>query len=70
MKPVPFVPRPIHVRGPNVWRPWLIKDQRFVSGRTDVLEYETAPLARAVHIMGAPQVDLLPPPQGRIPTSS
>ena len=58
MKPVPFVPRPVHMRDPNVWRPWLINDQRFVSGRPDVLEYETTPLARDVHIMGAPQVDL------------
>src|SRR5258705_10591677 len=58
MKPVPFVPRPVHMRDPSVWRPWLINDQRFVSGRTDVLEYETTPLARAVHIMCAPQVAL------------
>jgi hypothetical protein len=58
MKPVPFVPRPVHMRDPNVWRPWLINDQRFVSGRPDVLEYETPPLDRDVHIMGAPMVDL------------
>jgi len=57
-KPVPFVPRPVHMRDANVWRPWLINDQRFVSGRTDVLEYETAPLDKDVHIMGAPMVDL------------
>jgi len=23
------------MRDPNVWRPWLINDQRFVSGRPD-----------------------------------
>jgi uncharacterized protein len=57
-KPVPFVPRPVHMRDANVWRPWLINDQRFVSGRTDVLEYETAPLEKDVHIMGEPMVDL------------
>ena len=33
-------------------------DQRFVSDRTDVLSYKTAPLTKAVHIMGAPEVDL------------
>ena len=32
--------------------------QRFVSDRTDVINYATAPLTKAVHIMGAPQVDL------------
>jgi putative CocE/NonD family hydrolase len=58
MKPVPFVPRPVHMRDANVWRPWLINDQRFVSGRPDVLEYVTEPLTDDVHIMGAPQVDL------------
>ena len=58
MKPVPFVPRPVHMGDADVWRPWLIADQRFVSGRPDVLEYVTAPLAEDLHIMGAPQVDL------------
>jgi putative CocE/NonD family hydrolase len=58
MKPVPFVPRPVHMRDNTVWRPWLINDQRFVSGRPDVLEYETPVLENDVHIMGAPQVDL------------
>src|SRR5262245_12721883 len=57
-KPVPFTPRPVHMRDANVWRPWLINDQRFVSGRPDVLEYETPVLENDVHIMGAPQVDL------------
>ena len=57
-KPVPFMPRPVHMRDADSWRTWLIRDQRFVSGRTDVLEYVTAPLDSDLHIMGAPQVDL------------
>ncbi len=57
-KPVPFVPRPVHMRDAHAWRTWLINDQRFVSGRPDVLEYETPALETDVHIMGAPQVDL------------
>ena len=57
-KPVPFTPRPVHMRDADAWRTWLIRDQRFVSGRTDVLEYTTDALAADVHIMGAPQVDL------------
>jgi hypothetical protein len=57
-KPVPFVPRPIHLREADVWKPWLVHDQRFVEGRTDVLTYTSAPLDKPVHIMGAPKVDL------------
>ena len=57
-KPVPFIPRPINAADPNQWRPWLVRDQRFVSDRPDVLSYTTAPLTSAVHIMGAPEVNL------------
>jgi uncharacterized protein len=57
-KPVPFVPRPVHLRDANVWKPWLTGDQRFVSDRTDVISYVTEPLDKPVHIAGAPQVDL------------
>ena len=57
-KPIPFVPRPIHMKDAAVWKPWLVHDQRFVSDRTDVLLYQTQPLDAAVHIMGQPMVDL------------
>jgi hypothetical protein len=57
-KPVPFIPRPISMGDDYQWKPWLVRDQRFVDGRTDVLSYQTAPLTEAVHIMGAPAVDL------------
>jgi len=57
-KPVPYVPRPIDPSDSEVWRTWLVKDQRFVTGRPDILVYETPPLDAPVHIMGAPQVDL------------
>lgn len=57
-KPIPYVPRPIHTRDANIWKPWLVSDQRFVSDRTDVLVYETEVLSEAVHIMGQPMVDL------------
>jgi uncharacterized protein len=57
-KPVPFIPRPINMEDPTQWRPWLVRDQRFVSDRPDVLVYETPALDKPVHIMGAPQVDL------------
>jgi putative CocE/NonD family hydrolase len=57
-KPVPFIPRPINSNDPDQWKPWLVRDQRFVSGRPDVLDYTGETLARPVHIMGAPRVDL------------
>jgi putative CocE/NonD family hydrolase len=57
-KPVPFIPRPIHMNDSTQWKPWLVRDQRFVSDRPDVLVYQTAVLDQPVHIMGAPQVDL------------
>jgi len=57
-RPVPFVPRPVHMRDSDVWRTWLVADQRFVEGRQDVLTYTSAPLTRPVHLAGAPRVDL------------
>ena len=56
--PVPFLPRPISMGDADQWHSWLVHDQRFVDGRTDVLSYTSAPLGKAVHIMGAPAVDL------------
>ncbi len=58
MKPVPFIPRPIDMSDVRQWKPWLVRDQRFVSDRPDVLVYQTAPLDKPVHIMGPPQADL------------
>lgn len=56
--PVPFIPRPIDMSDPMQWKPWLVHDQRFVSGRPDVASWTSAPLEKPVHIMGAPQVEL------------
>ena len=56
--PVPFIPRPINLDDAAQWKPWLVRDQRFVSGRPDVAEWKSAPLDQPVHIMGAPEVDL------------
>jgi putative CocE/NonD family hydrolase len=57
-KPVPFVPRPVHMNEANVWRPWLVSDQRGVSDRTDVLSYVTEPLKARLQISGAAMVNL------------
>ena len=56
-KPVPFVPRPVHMDG-DAWKTWLVQDQRFVEGRPDVLSYSSEVLTKPVHIKGAPRVDL------------
>jgi putative CocE/NonD family hydrolase len=57
-KPVPFVPRPVRWDNSDMWKPWLVSDQRFVDGRPDVLTYVTEPLSKPVHILGRPMVDL------------
>jgi len=66
-KPVPFLPRPIldpflefwtTRKGYAPWAEWLLHDQRFVDGRTDVLTYETSVLTSSVHVRGIPIVDL------------
>lgn len=58
-KPVPYVPRPVTFADREVWKRWLVMDQRAVDGRTDVLSYETPVLTEAVHIGGAPVVNLV-----------
>ena len=57
-RPVPFIPRPVDMAAGDQWKPWLVHDQRFVSGRPDVAEWTTTALDQPVHIMGAPAVDL------------
>jgi uncharacterized protein len=57
-KPIPFVDRPVHTRDANVWKPWLVNDQRNFSSRPDVAVFETPELTEDLHIQGAPMVDL------------
>ena len=57
-KPVPFVPRPVVFGDRDMWTTWLVHDQRFVDGRTDVLTYVSEPLTEPLRIAGAPQVNL------------
>lgn len=53
--PVPYRPRPIEAtyfpKGSG-WYTWLLEDQRFVSDRSDVLSWETAPLSVDVALAG------------------
>lgn len=57
-KPVPFIQRPINMNDSSQWKPWLVRDQRFVSDRPDVLVYTGPVLDKALHIMGQPMVEL------------
>jgi putative CocE/NonD family hydrolase len=57
-KPVPFRPRPVYAGDEDGWRTWLVMDQRFVDGRSDVLTYMSDPLANPVRVSGAPEVNL------------
>jgi len=69
-KPVPFLPRPIvdpfgDFAGSGTlgnayepWSNWLVRDQRFVDGRPDVLTYQTEVLTEPVHVQGIPIADI------------
>jgi len=57
-KPVPYLPRPVYAEDEDAWRTWLVKDQRFVDGRPDVLTYQTEPLATPLRVSGRPEVNL------------
>jgi hypothetical protein len=57
-KPVPFSPRPFYAGDEEAWRTWLVRDQRFVDGRPDVLTYESEPLTKPVRVSGRPEVNL------------
>ena len=57
-KPVPYAPRPIHADDPEQWWTWMAADQRFLSGRDDVLSYTTAPFAAASLLAGEAHVNL------------
>jgi hypothetical protein len=61
-KPVPYLPRPIHIAGDDgeiSWQTWLVSDQRSVAARTDVLSFATAPLKQPLKISGEPIANLI-----------
>ena len=57
-KPVPYTPRPVVASDRAEWQTWLVRDQRFVDGREDVLTYVTEPLTEPLRLSGAPEVNL------------
>jgi putative CocE/NonD family hydrolase len=61
-KPVPFLPRPIHLageEGQHRWQTWLVSDQREASSRTDVLSFTSDVLTAPLKISGSPIVNLI-----------
>jgi putative CocE/NonD family hydrolase len=61
-KPVPYLPRPIHIggeEGESSWQTWLVSDQRNAAARTDVLSFSTAALQESVKISGEPIANLV-----------
>ncbi len=58
-KPVPYLPRPVRFADGDAWRTWLLRDQRFIADRPDVLTYQTPVLTEPVRIAGAPVVNLV-----------
>jgi putative CocE/NonD family hydrolase len=58
-KPVPYLPRPVRFADTDAWRTWLVRDQRFVDGRPDVLSYRSEVLTAPVKIQGAPIADIV-----------
>lgn len=54
--PVPYRPRPVDMTYPNdhpgSWYTWLVRDQRFVDNRPDVLTWQTGELTEDVTLAG------------------
>ena len=61
-KPVPFVPRPVHLEGEAgsaVWQHWLVSDQRDPAARPDVLSYVSTPLTSPLTLAGQPIANIV-----------
>jgi putative CocE/NonD family hydrolase len=61
-KPVPYLPRPIHIEGDDgeaSWQTWLVSDQRESASRTDVLTFTSAVLREPLKISGEPIANLI-----------
>jgi putative CocE/NonD family hydrolase len=61
-KPVPYLPRPIHIggdAGETTWQTWLVSDQRDAAARTDVLSFATPVIKEPLKISGEPIANLV-----------
>ena len=61
-KPVPYLPRPIHIggdAGQSSWQTWLVSDQRAVAASTDVVSFSTPVLTQPLKLSGEPIANLI-----------
>ena len=61
-KPVPYMPRPIHIggdEGETNWQSWLVNDQRDAASRPDVLSFSTPALKQPLKISGEAVANLV-----------
>jgi uncharacterized protein len=58
-KPVSYLPRPVRFADGEMWRKWLLVDQRFVADRPDVMVYQTPVLTEPLKISGTATVNLV-----------
>jgi putative CocE/NonD family hydrolase len=61
-KPIPFLPRPVHIEGEegeHSWQTWLTSDQRPAAARPDVLTFTSAPLDKPLKLAGQPIANLV-----------
>ena len=61
-KPVPYLPRPVHIEGDEgekLWQTWLVSDQRDAAARTDVLTFTSATLDKPLKLAGQPIANLI-----------
>jgi hypothetical protein len=58
-KPVPYLPRPLRFADGDLWRRWLLTDQRSVADRPDVMVYMTPVLTEPLRTSGAPVMNLV-----------
>jgi uncharacterized protein len=61
-KPVPYLPRPIHIAGDEgelTWQTWLVSDQRDAAARTDVVSFAGPVLKEPLKISGEPIANLV-----------
>ncbi len=58
--PIPYRARPIESTYGKTsrWKPWLVEDQRFVSGRKDLANFSTPPLDHDLTITGDVMADI------------
>jgi putative CocE/NonD family hydrolase len=61
-KPVPYLPRPVHIKGDDgevTWQTWLVSDQREAASRPDVLTFMSEVLQQPLKLSGEPIAHLI-----------